>query len=536
MHAEDEARKWERPVEVAVVGAGPVGLMVANLLGLAGIQVVVLERNLGLLGLPRAIAYDAETLRLFSQIGLFERIQGGLIQNPHVRYLNAKGTALMNVDFPKRTLYGFSALGTFYQPEFEQALLEGLLRFPHVAVRFAHAVHGLEQDGEGVVLKVRTPHGERRLTAKFVVGCDGGQSGVREMIGSRLIGSTYAERWLVVDAIVRNHDVNQISFYCDPDRPRVELPAVGQRVRWEFLQLPCESEGELNSDETARTLILRHTHYRDFEIERRKVYTFHARVADRWREGRVLLAGDAAHLMPPFAGQGMNGGLKDAVNLAWKLAAVLEGQADDSILDTYATERARVVKGMVDVSRRLGAVIMPTSRSRAAVRDAVFSLLNLSSGFRAFVGRGGIVPPPYIRHSALTGSAKDSLIGQMAPQPLVSSGADQRLLDQYLESGQWLALGFGADPVSLLSSRDLSILDALGARFIALNAAAGDARTLALKTQDPPFEEWARRCRLRGALIRPDRFIADRLDPSRALQVLTPFAGARQAPASRLAA
>ena len=536
MYREDDAKVWERPAEVAVVGAGPVGLMVANLLGLAGVRVVVLERNPGLLGLPRAIAYDAETLRLFTQVGLFERIKPGLIQNPHVRYLNAKGTALMNVDFPKRTLYGCSALGTFYQPEFEKALLEGLARFPGVAVRFASAVAAIEQNDDAVAVRVQTPQGERRLTAKFVVGCDGGASSVRDMIGARLIGSTYAQRWLVVDAIVKNHDVTQISFYCDPGRPRVELPAVGERVRWEFLQLPGENADRLNTDETARALILRHTPYRDFEVERRTVYTFHARVADRWRNGRVFLAGDAAHLMPPFAGQGMNGGLKDAVNLAWKLAAVLQGQADDSILDTYQTERARVIKGMVDVSRRLGSVIMPTSRSAAAARDAVFSVLNLSSGFRAFIGRGGIVPPPTIRRSALTGSGRGSLIGQMMPQPLVSSGADARLLDQYLGCCQWLALGFGVDPVSLLSQRDVSILDALGARFIALDGAAGDARTIAFRTQDPSFDEWARRYRLRGVLVRPDRFIADRLDPSRALQVLTPFAGARQAPPSLLAA
>ncbi|MBV9288499.1 MAG: bifunctional 3-(3-hydroxy-phenyl)propionate/3-hydroxycinnamic acid hydroxylase [Hyphomicrobiales bacterium] len=536
MYEEDSGKAWERPVEVAVVGAGPVGLMVANLLGLAGVEVVVLERNPGLLGLPRAIAYDAETLRLFTQIGLFERIKAGLIQNPHVRYLNAKGTALMDVDFPRRTLYGCSALGTFHQPEFEKALLQGLARFPGVAVRFASRVAGIEQNDDGVVLKVQAPQGERRLKAKFVVGCDGGASGVRDMIGAKLVGSTYAQRWLVVDAIVRNHGVNQITFTCDPARPRVELPAVGERVRWEFLQLPGEDADKLNTDETARALILRHTQYRDFEIERRTVYTFHARVADRWRNGRVLLAGDAAHLMPPFAGQGMNGGLKDAVNLAWKLAAVLDGQADDAILDTYQAERAPVIKGMVDVSRRLGAVIMPTSRSAAAVRDGVFSLLNRSSAFRAFVGRGGVVPPPRIRRSALTGSGRDSLIGQMAPQPLVPAGADPRLLDHYVDCRQWLALGYGVDPVSLLSPRDLSILDALGARFIALNAAAEDARTLALTAHDPYFDEWARHCRLRGILVRPDRYIADRLDPTRALSVLTPFAGARQAPPSLLAA
>ena len=148
------------------------------------------------------------------------------------------------------------------------------------------------------------------------------------------MGSTYAERWLVVDAIVKNHNVKGITFTCDPRRPTVELPAVGDRVRWEFMQLPGESEEQLKSDDNVRALVKQRAGIDAFEVERKAIYTFHARVADRWRVGRVFLAGDAAHLMPPFAGQGMNGGMKDAVNLAWKLVAVSRGQASEDILDT----------------------------------------------------------------------------------------------------------------------------------------------------------------------------------------------------------
>ncbi len=355
-------------VEAAIVGAGPVGLMVANLLGLAGVRVVVLERNQGLLGLPRAIAYDAETLRLFAQIGLFDEIAPGLVQDPHVRHVNARNVTLMAADFP-RGLYGQSSLGTFYQPDFEKALLKGLSRFDTVRVAFGHAVAGFEQNGTGVALKVATPEGERALRADYVVACDGGASGIRDRLGLKLIGSTYSERWLVIDAIVRGHNVKQITFTCDPRRPSVQLPAVGDRVRWEFMQLPGESEEALKSDDKVRSLVRQRSGTEAFEIERKAVYTFHARVADRWRVQRVFLAGDAAHLMPPFAGQGMNGGMKDAVNLSWKLAAVLKGEANEDILDTYEIERAPIVRKMVEVSRRLGSVIMPTSRIAAATRD-----------------------------------------------------------------------------------------------------------------------------------------------------------------------
>ena len=345
--------------------------------GAAGVDVVVIERNDGLVGLPRAIAYDAETLRLFAQVGLFDVIAPGLIQGPQVVYFNARGGKLMEI-VPPPTPFGHSPLGTFYQPHFEQVLLGGLKRFISARAWFGHAVTSLAQDRDGVDVRIETPHGQRALRAAFVVGCDGGASTTRNSIGARLVGSTYAERWLVVDALIDNHDVDTITFFCDPRRPTVRLPAVGSRVRFEFMQLPGENPDELASDHRIKEFLQPYVDYSRVHIERRVVYTFHARVADAWRKGRVLIAGDAAHLMPPFAGQGMNGGMKDAANLAWKLAAVIAGNADAGILDSYEIERARSVRSMVNVSRRLGAVIVPTNRVVAGLRDAAFALLNLS--------------------------------------------------------------------------------------------------------------------------------------------------------------
>ncbi len=494
------------------------------------------ERNSRLVGLPRAIAYDAETLRLFAQVGLFDEIAPGLVRDPHVRHVNARGRTLMAARF-SHSLYGHSPLGTFYQPEFEKVLLKGLSRFGAVRVAFDHAVGRLEQDERGVTITISTPDGERKARAAYVVACDGGTSGVRERLGVKLVGSTFAERWLVIDAIVRNHNVRGITFTCDPRRPTVELPAVGDRVRWEFMQLPGESEDELKSDGAVRALVKRKAGIDAFEIEHKAVYTFHARVADRWRVGRLFLAGDAAHLMPPFAGQGMNGGMKDAVNLSWKLAAVLAGQASEDILDTYEIERAPVVTKMVELSRRLGSVIMPTSRIVAAARDTIFACLNLSGRFRAFISRGGIMPQPAIHRSALTASGKDALIGQMAPQPAVKSSHGEARLDSFLACHQWLALGFEADPASMLSSRDLAILDALGARFVCLNGLgpAKSRRTLALQCDDSRFIAWAEKHGVRGILVRPDRFIAARLDNSADLAVLNSFAIAPAAALPRAA-
>ena len=510
--------------EVAIIGAGPVGLMLANLLGAAGVDVAVLERNEGLVPLPRAIAYDAETLRLFAQVGLFDTIADGLIQDPSVVYFNARRTKLMEMK-PPRGVFGHSALGTFYQPNFERALLTGLERFASVRVAFNSNVTGLAQDSRGVDLRVDSPDGPRRLSAQFVVACDGGTSATRESIGARMVGSTYVERWLVIDAKIENHGVDNITFFCDPRRPVVQLPAVGSRVRWEFMQLPGESADTLMRDDTIRTLLAPFAKASAVTIERRAVYAFHARVADTWRNGRIFLAGDAAHLMPPFAGQGMNGGMKDAANLGWKLAAVIAGSAGADILDSYETERAQNVRAMVSLSRRLGAVIMPTNRAVAGLRDAAFACLNLSSGFRAFVRRGGVLPPPNISRSALTGRARDALVGQMLPQPEVSAADGAAPLDRWIGCHQWLALGIGADPAAALSRRDRAILDRLGARLASINGRA-DAATLSLACCDQSFLHWAKRNRVSGVLVRPDRFIAERLDPRANLQSLDPFAGA----------
>jgi len=513
--------------DVAVVGAGPVGLMVANLLGLAGVKVTVLEHNKGLLGLPRAIAYDAETLRLFALAGLLGQLAPSLLQSPPVRYLNERGKALLAIDTPASGPLGHSGLGTFYQPDLERILLGGLSRFPSVKVLFGHEVIGLQQDSSSALVKISANEGQYTLQAKYAVGCDGGSSRFRDLLGSKLIGSTYAQSWLVVDMIVKGHGLKQITFYCDPRRPRVEVPAKGDRIRWEFMQVPGETVEELKSEQGTRLLVEQVSQHPAVKFERQTVYTFHARVADRWRSGRGFLAGDAAHLMPPFAGQGMNGGLKDAANLSWKLAAVLNGEAAEAILDTYQAERAPAVIRMINLSCRLGSIIMPTNRGLATMRDAIIGMLNRSRQFRDFIGRAGFVPQPSIARSQLTGSLRDAVIGLMLPQPTVEWNGETTRLDRLQSYHQWMVLGVGVDPASLLSKRDLDILDHLDASFVCLDCSSANNGTVAVRCSDPGFKAWVKRYGVRAILVRPDRFIADRLSPRRTdLTVLNAFAQA----------
>jgi 3-(3-hydroxy-phenyl)propionate hydroxylase len=508
--------------DVAIVGAGPVGLMLANLLGAAGVNVVVLERNGGLVGLPRAIAYDAETLRLFAQVGLFDRIAGGLVQNPAVVYLNARGVKLMEIG-PPRSPYGHSQLGTFYQPHFEQALFDGLARFDRVRALFDCCMTAISQHQHGVDIQVATPVGAQ----SFQVSC---RLRRRQQRHARL--DRFAPcRFDLRRALARHRRASKITV------SHSSATRAGRRCGCQPSDRACASNSlsgeapeDLASDESVGRLLAPFVDFSAVEIERRVVYTFHARVADKWRNGRVLLAGDAAHLMPPFAGQGMNGGMKDVANLGWKLAAVLEGQAGADMLDTYEVERAHSVRAMVNLSRRLGAVIMPTNRVIAAARDAAFGLLNLSGGFRSFIRRGGMLPPPHISQSALTAAGRDAIVGRMLPQPVVAAAGPARALDLWCGCHQWLALGFGVDPRAELSSRDRAILDGLGAQFLAIESAAAATPTQPLQCRDQAFLAWAKSHKIRGILVRPDHFIAQRLDGRGDLKSLDPFAGVATQP------
>jgi 3-(3-hydroxy-phenyl)propionate hydroxylase len=502
--------KLQGDCDIAIIGAGPVGLFMANLMGLAGHRVAVLERNEGLCPLPRAIAFDNETLHSLAQIGLLDSVASGMIASPEVFFRNARGRALIHM-VGAHSVTGHPLLATFHQPTFEAQLLDGVRRFANVTVLFGANVTGTKQDLDGVTLCVETAAGPRRLRAGYLVACDGGGSATRERIGAVLQGATYAQKWLVIDAIVPGHQVRAVTFGCDPSRPSVQVPSKGDRLRWEFLQLPGEDEANLTSEATIARLL------RPFGIEtlpvidRKAVYAFHTRVASRWRLGRIFLAGDAAHLMPPFAGQGMNSGLRDAMNLGWKLDHALCGAAGDALLDSYEAERKPQVARTIKLSARLGSVIMPLSPRRAALRDLAFLFVNRVGPARRFFERGDFRPPTQLSPSLLVNRGRDKLSGTILrhAEPRPGTAA----LDTIWGCHQWLALGLGHDPQALLSDYARALLAQLGTVFAAWNAPQSRPGTAALTTDDPAFLAWMRRSGARGVLVRPDRFIAERLAP-----------------------
>ncbi|CAN0516161.1 unnamed protein product, partial [Laminaria digitata] len=309
--------------DVVIIGAGPAGLATANYLGLAGIRAVLVERNPGTVDEPRAVSIDDESLRSLQTLGLVDRVVARTLPGYGSRYYSPGQREFARVK-PTTVEFGHPRRSAFHQPELEATLLDGLSRFPTIDVWFDHEFDRFEQDADGVTATVRGPDGtEKSIRGAYLAGCDGGRSSIRRGIGAELKGSSFEERWLVFDAINDWDDTPDSVAHCDHRRPAISLPGFGGTRRWEFVVHPHEDADTFVEDEKIRALLRPYNGDRPVEIVRKVVYTFQARVADRWRDGRVFLLGDAAHLTPPYAGQGLNSGQRDANNFAWKAAAVV---------------------------------------------------------------------------------------------------------------------------------------------------------------------------------------------------------------------
>ena len=359
------------PFDVAIVGYGPVGQTLAILLAQAGRRVVVLEKQPTPYTLPRAVHFDHEVARILQAAGLGDAIPRLSEPADVYEWQNAAGETLLRIGSAEMGLSGWPESNMFSQPELERALEARVASFPTVEVRRGAEVVDLHTTDDEVVVDVRDGASVR---ARWVVGCDGANSFVRRRIGATVTDLGFFFDWLIVDVVPHEPRVwNPINGQiCDPARPTTVVSGGPGRRRWEFMRLPGEEIDALNNEATAwRLLKPWHLHPGNATLERHAVYTFQARWVDGWRQGRVLLAGDAAHQMPPFAGQGMCAGIRDAANLAWKLDLVLAGKAHDALLDTYPTERIPQVRQVIEFSIELGKVICVADPAAAAARDAV---------------------------------------------------------------------------------------------------------------------------------------------------------------------
>jgi 3-(3-hydroxy-phenyl)propionate hydroxylase len=476
--------------DICIIGCGPVGAALANLLGMSGLRVVVLEREPSVYHLPRAVALDGEGMRLVQTMGLAEQLLPLLSVSRNIRHVSAEGKLLLLISRGGIGPEGWHNAYRFYQPEFETVLRNGIIRFASVDLRLRCDAFALDEFGDHVRVRYENlTAGElAQTTARYVVGCDGARSLVRRFMGAALHDLRSHERWIVLDMILdqpprgvpeaadETGRVVDAIQYCDPSRPTTFVPMPGKRHRWEFMLMPGDDPTTVTkpgriyemlkpwSIDPAKSV-----------IERAVVYTFHSALSSRWRRDRLLLAGDAAHQMPPFLGQGLGSGLRDAANLAWKLNAAVRGGAPDTLLDTYEIERSEHVRAFIELAVELGGVIQTTDPERARARDQEL-----------------IANPTMLR--PITPRLESGLHGE-APAPAGTRASQPRLGDGMLLDDK---VGYR---FAVLANR----------RFV---AALGPTvrygqfdEEIAVVTATGPAEEYLAGLRAEAVVVRPDRYI-----------------------------
>ena len=480
--------------DVAIVGYGPVGAVAAALLGQAGLRVHVCDRLRGVYEIPRAISFDHEIMRVFQQIGIVEAIAPHCEPFTPSEYFGVDGQlirrmTMLEPPYPQ----GYTPSMVFTQPALERVLRARVAELPNVSVVEGTEMHLLRQDGEGVELSLEGEHGAQTIRARWVIGCDGAASTVREQIGTALEDLDFDEPWLVVDVRVNQRGLAKLPKtsvqYCEPERPCTLVIGPGNHRRWEISLKAGEDPNQAATPEGAWRLLSRWLTPQDGALWRQASYRFHALVAAQWRVGRVFVAGDAAHMQPPFLGQGMCQGVRDVSNLAWKLAAVLKnevaGAAAQALLDSYGDERKAHVRELTTRLRAIGAVICERDPAKARARDA-----------KLLADCGGVVkdtPRQDMMPCLTTGllSARDtSGRGTLFPQPRLQGGV---LMDERCGRGWRLVVD---DPLQVrvatgaLGGIDLAVID------------------LAVTPEtEGVVGAWMRRHAAHAALLRPDHYV-----------------------------
>lgn len=477
--------------DVVVVGCGPVGALAANLLGLKGLKVLVLERELEHYPLPRAVHLDHEMMRLFQSAGVIDRVEGDMIATDGHLHVGADhGVIRYMGTVGKPRPFGWANDYFFYQPELEAHLREGFADMPNVEMKLGASFTGVTQAAGNVTVAYLDGDAPCTAEARWLIGCDGARSAVRKALGVVLDDLQFEEPWLVVDAEVEGPvafppisgvpegaDLQRLSvMMCDPARPATVVPGRRDHRRWEFMLRPGEDDTAMMEPDKVAELVGTWMADVPHRIVRAATYRFHGLVAEQWQVGNVFLAGDAAHQTPPFFGQGMCHGLRDVANLAWKMDEIANNGADAALLDSYQGERDPHVRAVIGAAVNAGRYICELDPAKAATRDArIREEAARKSGETAHdlipaISAGGVILP-------------SPGAGERFVQPIL---ADGRKLDDLTGSGWRLFVRDDAVP-----GKDDGV-----ARISAAALADGDAISAWLDAHDAD-----------AVLLRPDHYV-----------------------------
>jgi 3-(3-hydroxy-phenyl)propionate hydroxylase len=476
--------------DVAVIGYGPTGATAANLLGQSGLKVLVIERDPDVYGRARAISTDEEVMRIWQSVGLAERLQQDMLPDRPLNFVDANGVPFIDLKITPRGS-GHPPQQFLYQPAVDHVLREGVQRFPDVDVLLEHECLRVVPKGDVVELMLADLRTDtfKRFHASFVIAADGGASPTRGQLGIGYSGRTYTERWVIVDTkVLKKWDAHdRLRFHCNPARPTVDCPTPLDHHRWEYPARATEDEQDLLSEEAIwKVLGDQGITPEHVKILRAVIYSHHVRVAERWRVGRIFLAGDAAHAMPPWIGQGMSAGVRDAANLCWKLAAVVKGRAPDSLLDSYQTERKPHVTEVTRRACMVGRLITERSRAIAFMRNHLVRTLTRLRGLDARLQRLTWIPDARYREGFLAPGGHRA-IGWQIPQPWVTDGNGSRVRLDDVIGRRWAIVHTGTAPA--------------GAQAWAQRGVP------TIRIDEPELIGWLRRKKAAAAVLRPDGFI-----------------------------
>lgn len=488
--------------DVAIIGYGPTGVAAANILGQHGIKTVIFEKDKDLYSRARAVTVSDWTMRCFQSIGLDDAIAQDMDETAGLRWVKYDGTEILRMGFPPSVLGKHPMAYGIYQPKMEETLRKGVERYKDLCqIFFGTIVNTISQTKDAVELTVVDDHQvSNTVRVKYALGCDGGSSQTRESLGIALVGDTVDTKWVVIDAKVKRwwKNRNLLTFWSDQKRPVVDIALSLSNHRWEIPLESHESEQDYKTNEQIWPLLnSMGVTEKDVELYQHAFYRHHVRRAEKWRDGRVFLLGDAAHMMPPWAGAGMQSGIRDSFNLCWKLIEVLNGRMPDTVLDSYEVERAPNVEFYTQVAVQLGRII----KQQVTEEEMAVIAPQLSA------------EPPILKlpeiFSGWVQVSDNAAVGKILPQPRVTDSRGKlAYLDDITHDG-FFVLGNQIDPKSLMNPEQIADWNELNVQYFTLLDASDDGKGFDdIVDIHGTLIEWMNQHQTQVVIVRPDKFIA----------------------------